>query len=229
MTMTDSSAREPILVFDNVSKTYHAHRHDKLVFNDINFSIARGESIGVVGANGAGKSTMMRLMAGVEAPTAGEVKRFGTISWPLGYSSAMSAGLTGADNTRFIARIYGEDEDEMLDRVQSFAELGRYFWEPVDTYSSGMAARLAFGISLTIKFDCYLIDEIVSVGDERFRRKCEDALMERRVDGTLIMISHEPGTLRQYCERGAVLYGGSLTFFDSVSEACEVHYGLQTV
>ncbi len=220
---------DPMLVFDNVSKTYHAHRHEKQVFNNISFAIHRGESVGVVGANGAGKSTMMRLMAGVEAPTTGTVSRFGSTSWPLGYASVFNGMLTGADNTRFISRIYGQDEDEMVERVESFAQLGRYFHEPVETYSSGMGARLAFGISLTIEFDIYLIDEVTSAGDERFRRKSEAALRDRRERGTLIMISHDPAALRAYCDRGAVLYGGSLTFFDTVTEACEVHYSLQTL
>lgn len=218
-----------MIVFDNVSKTYHAHRHEKQVFNNISCTVHRGDAVGVVGANGAGKSTMMRLMAGVEAPTSGTVKRYGSTSWPMGYGSVFNAALTGADNTRFIARIYGQDEDEMIDKVQSFAQLGRYFHEPVETYSSGMGARLAFGISLTIEFDIYLIDEVTSAGDERFRRKSEQALAERRERGTLIMISHDPAALRAYCDRGAVLYGGSLTFFDTVSEACEVHYSLQTL
>ncbi|WP_380788727.1 ABC transporter ATP-binding protein [Sphingomonas sp. R86521] len=218
-----------MLVFEDVSKTYHAHRHEKQVFNNINCTIRRGDAVGVVGANGAGKSTMMRLMAGVEAPTTGRVTRYGSTSWPLGYGSVFNGALTGADNTRFIARIYGQDEDEMIDKVQSFAQLGRYFHEPVMTYSSGMGARLAFGISLTIEFDIYLIDEVTSAGDERFRRKSEQALMERRERGTLIMISHDPAALRAYCDRGAVLYGGSLTFFDTVTEACEVHYSLQTL
>lgn len=224
-----SALRDPMLVFDDVSKTYHAHRHEKQVFNNIGFTIRRGESVGVVGANGAGKSTMMRLMAGVEAPTTGTVSRHGSTSWPLGYASVFHHQLTGADNARFIARVYGQNEDEMVEKVQSFAQLGRYFHEPIETYSSGMSARLAFGISLTIEFDIYLIDEVVSAGDERFRRKSEQALMDRRERGTLVMISHDAGALRAYCDRGAVLYGGSLTFFDTVTEACEVHYSLQTL
>lgn len=218
-----------MIKFDNVSKSYRIHRFVKPVLNNINFLLERGESIGICGANGAGKSTLMRMLAGVEPPTSGVISRTMTTSWPLGYGSAFQPGLTGADNARFIARIYGMDEDELLTKVEEFAQLGPYLHQPVNTYSTGMGARLAFGVSLTIDFDCYLIDEVVSAGDARFRAKSEAALLERRERSSLIMISHDPGTLQQYCSRGAVLYGGALTFFDSVSEACEVHYSLQAL
>ena len=218
-----------MIMFDNVSKAYKVHRFVKPVFNNLSFVIRRGESIGICGANGAGKSTLMRMLAGVEPATSGTITREMTTSWPIGYSSAFSPGMTGADNARFIARVYNRDEDQLLESVEAFAELGPYLYQPVRTYSSGMGARLAFGISLTIDFDCYLVDEITSAGDARFRVKSEAALMERRERGSLIMISHDPGTLQHYCTKGAVLYGGALTFFDSVSEACEVHYSLQAL
>lgn len=218
-----------MIMFEDVSKTYHIHKFVKPVFNNLSFVINRGESIGICGANGAGKSTLMRLLAGVDSPTKGKITRTMTTSWPLGYGSAFQASLTGADNARFIARIYGKDEDELLEKVEAFAELGPYLYQPVSTYSSGMSARLAFGISLTVDFDCYLIDEVTSAGDARFQAKSEAALLDRRDRGSLIMISHDPGALQRYCTRGAVLYGGALTFFDSVSEACEVHYSLQAL
>jgi capsular polysaccharide transport system ATP-binding protein len=219
----------PMIMFDDVSKAYKSHRFVKPVFNNLNFVIRRGDAIGICGANGAGKSTLMRMLAGVEPPTRGKITRTMTTSWPIGYSTAFSTNMTGADNARFVARIYNRDEDQLLDKVEAFAELGPYLHQPVRTYSSGMAARLAFGVSLAIDFDCYLIDEITSAGDARFRAKSEAALMARREHGSLIMISHDPGTLQQYCTKGAVLYGGALTFFDSVSEACEVHYSLQAL
>lgn len=213
--------------FDSVSKTYHARGLTKNVLRDVNLTIEPGTSLGICGANGAGKSTLMRLIAGVEDPTDGRVVREMSTSWPIGYGSVFQSSLTGADNARFIARIYGKAVHPLLDFVEEFAQLGPYLHQPVRSYSAGMGARLAFGISLAVDFDCYLVDEITGAGDERFRRKCETALAERKERGTLIMISHEPDTLKQYCDEGAVLYAGTLARFPTIAEACEVHRGLQ--
>lgn len=214
--------------FNHVSKTYHLRKFEKLVFADLNFTIEKGDSIGICGANGAGKSTLMRLISGVEQPTSGKVTRSMTTSWPIGYANAFQSSLTGADNARFISRIYDKPEQELLDFVEDFAQLGPYLHQPVNTYSAGMNARLAFGISLAIDFDCYLVDEVTAAGDERFRRRSEDALISRRDNATLVMISHDPGTLKAYCRKGAVLYGGALVHYDSIAEACEVHHRLQS-
>ena len=216
-----------MIVFKDVAKTYHIRKFEKQVFTNLNFTIEPGESIGICGANGAGKSTLMRLIAGVEQPTAGSITRTMSTSWPIGYASCFQSSLTGADNARFIARIYKQSEEELLDFVEDFAQLGPYLHQPVHAYSAGMSARLAFGISLAIDFQCYLVDEVTGAGDERFRARCEDALLHRRDNATIIMISHDPGTLRQYCKRGAVVYGGTLVFFDTVDEASEVHHRLQ--
>ena len=209
--------------FENVSKVYEGRGLHNLVLFDLNFTIPKGISLGICGANGAGKSTLMRLMAGAESPTTGRVTRTMSTSWPLGYTSAFQSSLSGADNTRFIARIYGKDVKELQEFVQDFAELGPYLRQPINTYSAGMVARLAFAISLAIRFECYLIDEITAAGDERFRVKSESALQERRAESTLIMTSHAPETLRAYCEYGAVLFNGSLTFYDTIDEAINVH------
>jgi capsular polysaccharide transport system ATP-binding protein len=216
-----------MIAFENVTKAYHIRKFHKHVFTDLNFEIQKGESIGICGANGAGKSTLMRMIAGVEYPTSGKVRRSMSTSWPIGYASCFLPSLTGADNSRFIARIYDQDEQAVIDFVEDFAQLGAYLYQPVGTYSAGMNARLAFGISLAIDFECYLVDEVTGAGDERFRIRCEEALLHRRDTATLIMISHDPGTLRQYCRRGAVVYGGSLVFYDSIDEANEVHHRLQ--
>ena len=216
-----------MIVFDNVSKTYHIRKFEKHVFGNLSFTIERGESIGICGANGAGKSTLMRLIAGVESPSTGSITRTMTTSWPIGYGSCFQSSLTGADNVRFISRIYDQPEQEVLDYVEDFAQLGPYLHQPTHTYSAGMSARLAFGVSLAINFDCYLVDEVTGAGDERFRARSEEELLTRRDHATLVMISHDPGTLRQYCRRGAVVYGGSLVFFDTVDEAAEVHHRLQ--
>jgi capsular polysaccharide transport system ATP-binding protein len=216
-----------MIEFRDVSKNYHIRKFEKHVFTNLNFRIEQGESIGICGANGAGKSTLMRLIAGVEQPTAGTVTRTMSTSWPIGYSSCFQSSLTGADNARFIARIYNHDEEDLLAFVEDFAQLGPYFHQPVHTYSAGMQARLAFGVSLAIDFQCYLVDEVTGAGDERFRIRCEEALLHRRDTATLIMISHDPGTLRQYCRRGAVVYGGTVVFYDTIDEASEVHHRLQ--
>lgn len=218
-----------MIAFQNVSKTYHLRRFSKQVFADLNFTIDRGTSIGICGANGAGKSTLMRLIAGVETPTTGTVVRDLTCSWPIGYTSCFQTSLTGADNARFIARIYNRDAERLLAYVEDFAQLGPYLRQPIITYSAGMLGRLAFGISLAIDFECYLVDEVTGAGDERFRQRCEAALHHRRETGTLIMISHEPETLRMYCTRGAVLHAGKLSFYDTIDEAIEVHHHNQSV
>lgn len=214
--------------FTNVGMTYHARNLTNAVLTDASFTVRRGEAIGLCGANGAGKSTLLRLIAGVEKPTKGRVERSMSVSWPIGYTSAFQPSLTGADNARFIARIYRQPVEPLLAFVETFAQLGRYFAQPVKTYSAGMSARLAFGISLAIDFDCYLVDEITGAGDERFRERCRAALMRRRQTGTLVMTSHHPDTLRAYCSRGAVLYRGHLRLFDTVDEAIAVHQWQQS-
>jgi capsular polysaccharide transport system ATP-binding protein len=216
-----------MILFDNVSKVYHVRKFEKSVFRHVSFRIDRGDSIGICGANGAGKSTLMRLIAGVEQPTAGRITRTMSTSWPIGYASCFQSSLTGADNARFIARVYKQDEKQTLAFVEDFAQLGPYIHQPVRTYSAGMGARLAFGLSLAINFECYLVDEVTGAGDARFRAKSEEALTTRRDTATLVMISHDTETLRRFCRRGAVLYAGALVFYDTIDEAVDVHYRLQ--
>lgn len=218
-----------MIVFENVSKAYQIQKFKKQVFSNLSFSIPDGDNLGICGANGAGKSTLMRLIAGVENPTAGRVTRDVTCSWPIGYTSCFQSSLTGADNARFIARIYKKPIEELLAYVEDFAQLGPYFYQPIYTYSAGMAARLAFGVSLAIDFQCYLVDEVTAAGDERFRERCEEALHHRRENGTLVLISHDPGTLRSYCSRGAVLRDGALTFYDTVDEAIHMQHHYQAL
>lgn len=212
-----------MIVFEDVHKTYRIRRFEKEVLKDVSFSVSPGESLAICGANGAGKSTLMRMIAGVEMPTSGRITRTMTTSWPIGYSSCFQSSLTGADNCRFIARIYDQPIDELLAFVEDFAQLGPYFYQPIMTYSAGMTARLAFGVSLAINFDCYLVDEVTSAGDARFRQRCSDELMQRRENGTLVMISHDPGVLREYCSRGAVVSNSRLQLFDTVDEAIAFH------
>ncbi len=210
--------------FDRVSKTYRTRGGQHRVLEEASFTIGRGEALGICGHNGAGKSTLLRLIAGVERPSSGTVERHMSVSWPLGYASSFQSSLTGADNVRFIARVYGRPVDAVLAFVEEFAELGSYLDMPIRTYSAGMNARLAFAASLAVDFDCYLVDEITAAGDERFRARCHAALMERRERGTLVMVSHDPHTLRAYCTSGATLSDGQLTFYDTIEGALEQHF-----
>jgi capsular polysaccharide transport system ATP-binding protein len=212
-----------MIEFNNVTKIYESHRRRKVVLNNQSFSLAPGRALGIVGPNGAGKSTLTRLIAGIEYPTSGTIKRTMSVSWPLGFAGAFQGSLTGADNTRFIARIYGKSFRTLLDYVEDFAKLGHYINIPVKTYSFGMRARLAFAVSLAIDFECYLVDEVTAVGDSSFGKRCEIALNERRKKGSLVMVSHNPHTLRAYCDSGAILMNGVLTFFPTIDETIDAY------
>jgi capsular polysaccharide transport system ATP-binding protein len=212
-----------MIELDCVTKRYGTPAGVKTILEQVSFRIEPCQSIGILGRNGAGKSTLIRVVAGIEYPTAGRVSRTMSVSWPLGFAGGFQGTLTGADNVRFIARIYGRPIDDMLAFVDDFAELGAYMRMPVKTYSSGMRARLAFATSLAVEFDCYLIDEITAVGDSRFHRRCHDALERRRGKAAIVMVSHSPDTLRAYCESGALLENGQLTFFDSINDALAAH------
>lgn len=210
---------------EHVTKRYDTRHGVVTVLDDVNLVIQRGEKVGILGRNGAGKSTMIRLISGAELPTAGVVRRTMTVSWPLAFGGAFQSALTGMDNLRFICRIYGTSVDDKIEYVQEFSELGRYLWEPIRTYSAGMRARLAFAISMVVEFDCFLIDEIIAVGDVRFHEKCSVELFEKRKDRAMIIVSHDAGFIREHCEHAAVLIGGKLRRFDSVDEALDIYTG----
>jgi capsular polysaccharide transport system ATP-binding protein len=193
------------------------------VLDEINLVVNPGEHVGILGRNGAGKSTLIRLISGAEAPSAGQIERHMGVSWPLAFGGAFQSSLTGLDNLRFICRIYGVDPDEHEDFVAEFSELGIYLSEPVRNYSAGMRARLAFAISMVIEFDCFLIDEIIAVGDARFHHKCMVELFEKRADRAKIMVSHQPTFIRQHCSRASVLFEGKLHHFDNVDDAFEFY------
>ncbi|HDL6171240.1 TPA: ABC transporter ATP-binding protein, partial [Mannheimia haemolytica] len=186
---------------------------------DINFELKKGEKVGILGRNGAGKSTLIRLMSGVEPPTTGTIERQMSISWPLAFSGAFQGSLTGMDNLRFVSRIYDADFDYVKSFTEEFSELGEYLYEPVKSYSSGMKARLAFALSLSIEFDCYLIDEVIAVGDARFAAKCKHELFEKRKDRSLILVSHSPASIKEYCDSAMVLEEGIMHTFDSIDNA----------
>lgn len=212
-----------MIIFDNVTKFFPTQVGARYIVRDINLTIPRGTSVGLLGRNGAGKSTLLKMLAGSLDPDRGRIERYGRISFPLGFSGSFHPGLSGAQNVRFVARIYGVDTLALLQYVEEFAELGDYLHEPVMGYSSGMRARLAFGVSMGIAFDYYLIDELTAVGDATFRAKCRAVFDERLKGADVIMASHSVGTLRSYCTTGIVLEGGQMTFYEDINEAIEVH------
>ena len=188
--------------------------------------VEQGEIAVVVGPNGAGKSTLIRLIGGVEMPSSGKIIRKMSCSWPLGFNGGFQGSLTGYDNARFIARIYDKPYSEMRDFVEDFTELGIPLRMPVKQYSSGMRARLAFALSLAIEFDCYLIDEVIMVGDRNFQNKCKAEFFEKRRDRSLLLASHALGTVRQYCNRAIVLDQGAATMYEDVNEAISIYEAL---
>jgi len=213
-----------MIVLDRVHKAYRTIEGHRVVLDDVSAMIPEGRSLGILGANGVGKSTLIRLLAGTERPDVGRITRGRrSVSFPLGFGATMQPKLTGAENVVFLARLYGVDEYEAAAYVEGFAELGEYFLMPFGTYSAGMRARLAFGACLAIQFDVYLIDEVTSVGDARFRAKCLEAFRQRMGQADVIMVSHDFQTMRAYCDTGAILSAGRLTFFDDLEVAIDEH------
>lgn len=215
-----------MIVCRNVSKAYSHGSATKEVLRQVNLIVRPGERVALLGRNGAGKSTLIKLIGGVEMPTSGKITRSMTVSWPLGFAGAFQGSLTGYDNARFIARIYRRPYLEIKAFVEEFTELGAQLKMPVKTYSSGMRARLAFALSLAIEFDCYLIDEIILVGDQNFSRKCTVELFEKRSDRAMILASHSTPIISETCNRAALISGGNLTMYDDVDEAIGLYAAL---
>jgi capsular polysaccharide transport system ATP-binding protein len=203
----------------NVTKIYPTHDGSNVVLNDISSVFPALTNVGVLGLNGAGKSTLLRILAGAELPDSGRVVHRGHVSWPIGFSGGFNGSLTAEENCRFVARVYGVDLDDTVGFAMEFSELDRYFHMPVRTYSSGMKGRLAFGLSMAIDFDVYLVDEVTAVGDRRFRQKCRDAFEERSDRSSVIIVSHSLATVKAYCDHCAVLKHGKLYYFESVDAA----------
>lgn len=209
--------------FENVLKFYLVRKHRKVVLNHVSINLEPGVSYGILGINGAGKSTFVRLIAGSEIPNSGQIRRSVRVSWPLGFGGGLHGTLTGRENIQFLARVYGEKPHDVIDFVEDFAEIGPYLDVPVRTYSSGMIARVAFGLSMAINFECYLIDEVMSVGDARFQAKCQYEFKKRRAFSDVIMVSHSPELIREYCDSGIVLAEGQLHYFRDVNDAVELY------
>ncbi|AWG31200.1 ABC transporter ATP-binding protein [Burkholderia cenocepacia] len=209
----------------DVTKRYAIHhgRSQREILKGINLRVEAGERWGILGRNGAGKSTLIRIISGSDRPHSGEVVKTMSVSWPLAFGGTFQGSLTGKDNVRLISRVYNVDYRKTLDLVEDFAELGAYLDEPVKSYSSGMASRLAFAISMSIEFDCFLIDEGMSVGDHRFHQKCNVELFEKRGDRAMIIVAHQTDLIRNHCNRAAVLEDGVLRTCETVDEAIRIY------
>ncbi len=212
-----------MIALQNLTKTYVLNGRRKTVLNRVNAVFPTGVSVGLLGRNGAGKSTLLELIAGTADVTAGEVLSDGSISFPVGFAGSFHPDMTGAQNTRFVARIYGVDSDALSAYVADFAELGGHFYLPFRSYSSGMRSRLAFGVSMGLSFDTYLIDEVTAVGDAAFRKKSQTVFLDRMARSGAIFVSHSPQTLRDMCQAGAVLENGQLTYYDRIDDAITHH------
>ena len=204
---------------EKVCKSYETRHGERQVLKDISLQLEKGCNVGILGRNGAGKSTLIRLLSGAEAPTSGRITRDMRISWPLAFSGAFHGNLSGLDNLKFICRIYGIDHKPVIPFVEEFTELGLYLREPVHHYSTGMISRLAFALCMAIEFDCFLIDEVLVVGDQRFHERCHHELFEKRRDRAFILVTHDQNSIRLYCQRACVLHEGRLHQFGNVDDA----------
>lgn len=211
---------------ENLRKRFWTGDSYKTVADGISAEFPERTSVALLGRNGAGKSTLLQMIAGTTDPDSGEVIREGRISWPVGFAGSFHPDLTGAQNARFVARIYGVDSRDLISRVEAFAEVDRHFHMPVRTYSAGMRARLAFALSMYVPFDTYLVDEVASVGDLSFKRKSERLLAARLRESGAIVVSHALGLIKRLCQHGAVLEGGRLTYYTDIEQAIRHHQAL---
>lgn len=204
-----------------VTKSYRTNRGKKVVFRDLSLIIPGGKNVALIGRNGAGKSTLMRLLGGLDTPDSGRIVTDQRISWPVGLSGGFQGSLTGRQNAKFVCRVFGADGDDMRKKVsyvQDFAEIGEYFDQPVKTYSSGMKARVAFGLSLAFDFDYYLVDEAMSVGDAHFREKAAQAFKDRVDRAKIILVTHGMGQVRKLCDYVLLVNGGKVHEYEDVEE-----------
>ncbi len=208
----------------NLSKTYRLNNKSTIVADNLNIEFPSKTAVAILGRNGAGKSSLLRMISGALEPDQGEVQIQGTVSWPVGFAGSFHPELTGLQNTRFIGRVYGVDTDELVDFVQNFSELGKHFTQPIRSYSSGMRSRLAFGVSMGIQFDTYLIDEITAVGDAAFKLKSEALIRARLSQAGAIFVSHSMAQVKRLCQHAIVLENGRARYYTDVDEAVLVHH-----
>jgi capsular polysaccharide transport system ATP-binding protein len=210
----------------DIVKEYHTPIGMRKVLDGITFSIGYGEKIAVLGRNGAGKSTLVKIIGGVEPASSGTIERTMSLSWPIAFGGGFESTMSGFDNIRFIARIYNRPIQETIDFVDDFAELGKQLYLPVKNYSSGMRARLAFALTLAVNFDCYLIDEVIAVGDQSFHKKCHDALFVQRQHCAMILVSHDLHVLKSYCSKALILKNGRGRVFEDLEFALSIYASL---
>ncbi|MBW6416197.1 ABC transporter ATP-binding protein [Celeribacter sp. PS-C1] len=208
---------------ENIWKSFRVDGHTYTVVRGASAVFPDGKSVALLGRNGSGKSTMLKLIAGTMKPDHGRVVATGTVSWPVGFAGSFHREMTAAQNVRFIARAYGVDSDELIEFTRDFANLGKYFDLPIRTYSSGMRSRLAFGCSMGIRFDTYLVDEVTSVGDKDFKDKARELFYDRMRNSGAVVISHSRRMIRDLCDAGAVLDRGEIVYYDDVEEAIAHH------
>lgn len=208
-----------MIALRDVCKAYKTPYGRKVILDGVSREFPPGTNVGILGRNGSGKSTLIRMISGTESADSGTIEKSARVSWPLGFSVGFNSKLSGRENLRFICRLYGESYRKLIDFVEDFAELGDYLDMPVITYSSGMKAKLTFGISMAFHFDYYLIDELTAVGDAVFRQKSKDCFAERSKNATLLVVSHSMGTIRTFCDKAMVLHGGNLLDFSDLEEA----------
>lgn len=231
LSATDLSRGPGAVEFVSMTKSYRTNSDDRrYVLRDCNVLFPAGAKIALFGSNGAGKSTLLRMISGAQDPDLGRVIRYGSVSWPIGFGGSFHPDLTGAQNTRFVGRVHGVDTDALLAFVHDFTELKDFFFMPFRTYSSGMRARLAFAVSMGVPFDCYLVDEVTSVGDQNFRDKCQATFQTRLQSATAIVATHGLRQAKSFCSSGAVLHDGNLTYYEDIDEAIEIHqYNMHSI
>lgn len=208
-----------MISLDGVTKSYGLGDKQHKVLDEITFTFPYRQSVGILGANGAGKSTLIRIIGGAEKPDKGKVIRTSRLSWPMGYSGGFQRTLTGRENARFVARIYGADFREVEKNTVEFSELGKYFDRPLETYSAGMRSRFAMAVSYALDFEYYLVDEALETGDARLKEKFRQVFKERRLTSSVILVSHNEQTIRKNCDVAAVLFEGKLHFYENLDDA----------
>jgi len=213
-----------MITLKNVSKSFKTKRGRKYILKNMSIVIPSDKNIGILGRNGTGKSTIMRMLGQIEFPDKGTILSDKSFSWPLGLSGGFVGNMTGKANIKFVCRLYGKSPkeiNEIVNFVKLFSELDDYFDMPIKTYSSGMKSRLSFGLSLSFDFDYLLIDETLSVGDARFRKKSKEALMKKIESCNVLLVSHDMGTLRDICDVGIVVNKGKMSYFDNINSAID--------
>ncbi len=217
-----------MLAFENVSKSFWTGTQHKVILDRVSFKVELGNSLGILAPNGTGKTTLINMMAGLEKPDEGEIRRGCKISFPLGFMGGVVSKISAMENARYIARLYGLDPDYVESFCRWLCNLGEYFDQPLGTYSAGMRSRFSFALMLALDFDMYLIDEgMPSTTDAEFNRKAGQILQERFQTSTIVIVSHQPRTLEKFARSAAVLKDGSLYMFDTLEEAKQL-YDYQT-